>query len=120
MQTDRRTAPQYWVTPIRSVLIGLVYLIAFSLGGHPREGVISLGVMAVFRAGVALAGRHSSTVRGLLDHRDARIDCIDLGRTGTAPTNGGSGSGVQVPSQPRDFHGSGRVRCSGRAATTGS
>ncbi len=32
MQTTRSS---YWVTPVVSVLIGVVYLVAFSIGGHP-------------------------------------------------------------------------------------
>jgi hypothetical protein len=43
--------------------------------------VAGLGVMVVFSAGLALAGRRSETVRGLLDRRDERITAIDLRAT---------------------------------------
>ncbi len=60
---------------------GLIYLIAFSAGGHPGYGLIALGVMVAFSAAIALLGRRSETVRGLLDHRDERLAGIDLRAT---------------------------------------
>jgi hypothetical protein len=37
--------------------------------------------MVAFSAGIALLGRRSETVRGLLDHRDERLAGIDLRAT---------------------------------------
>lgn len=81
MQTTRKTTSQYWSVPILGVLIGIVYLISFWIGGRPGDGVIGLAVMVAFSTVVALAGRRSETVRGLLDHRDERITGIDLRAT---------------------------------------
>ena len=52
MRTPRRTTVQYWSTPLVGVLIGVVYLISFSIGGKPGDGVIGLSVMVVFSAAV--------------------------------------------------------------------
>ncbi|HEX3388715.1 MAG TPA: hypothetical protein VHT94_06735 [Streptosporangiaceae bacterium] len=81
MQTTTKTNRKFWITPAVGVAGGLVYLIAFSLGGHPGYGLAGLGVMVVFSAAIALAGLRSETVRGLLDHRDERLAGIDLRAT---------------------------------------
>ena len=81
MQITTKNSRVYWVTPAVGVACGLIYLIAFSLGGHPGYGLIALGVMVAFSAGIALLGRRSETVRGLLDHRDERLAGIDLRAT---------------------------------------
>jgi UDP-N-acetylmuramyl pentapeptide phosphotransferase/UDP-N-acetylglucosamine-1-phosphate transferase len=81
MQTTSKTTIRYWATPILSVLIGIVYLVGFSIGGNLGEGVIGLAVMVAFGAALALLGRRSETVRGLLDHGDERIAGIDLRAT---------------------------------------
>ena len=81
MPTITKTNRTYWVTPALGVAIGLVYLIGFTIGGKPGDGLIALGVMVVFSAAVALAGRRSETVRGLLDHRDERLAGIDVRAT---------------------------------------
>ncbi len=81
MQTTRKPARLYWVTPAVSAAIGLVYLIGFTIGGHPLDGLAGLGVMLLFGVGLAVAGRRSETVRGLLDRRDERITGIDLRAT---------------------------------------
>ena len=81
MQTTTKTNRRYWSTPAVGVAGGLIYLIAFSLGGKPGYGLIALGVMVVFSAVIALGGRRSETVRGLLDHRDERLAGIDLRAT---------------------------------------
>jgi hypothetical protein len=81
MQTTTKTNRRYWSTPAVGVAGGLIYLIAFSLGGKPGYGLIALGVMVVFSAAIALAGRRSETVRGLLDHHDERLAGIDLRAT---------------------------------------
>lgn len=81
MQTTPKTTRNYWATPILSVVIGVVYLIAFTVGGHLGEGLAGLGVMVVAAVVLALAGRRSETIRGLLDRRDERISGIDLRAT---------------------------------------
>ena len=81
MQITTKTNRAYWVTPAAGVAGGLIYLIAFSVGGKPGYGLIALGVMVAFSAAIALLGRHSETVRGLLDHRDERLAGIDLRAT---------------------------------------
>ncbi len=80
-KTSAKTGRAYWITPATGVAIGLVYLIAFSIGGQPGSGLIGLGVMVAFSAGIALLGRRSETVRGILDHRDERLAGIDLRAT---------------------------------------
>jgi hypothetical protein len=81
MQTTRKPARLYWVTPAVCAAIGFVYLIGFTIGGHPLDGLAGLGVMLLFGVGLAVAGRRSETVRGLLDRRDERITGIDLRAT---------------------------------------
>ena len=81
MQITTKTSRTYWVTPVVGVACGFVYLIAFSLGGKPGYGLITLGIMVAFSAAIALLGRRSETVRGLLDHRDERLAGIDLRAT---------------------------------------
>jgi hypothetical protein len=81
MQTTTKPSRLYWVTPATGVAIGLVYLIAFTIGGHPGNGLIGLGIMVAFSAAIALLGRRSETVRGILDHRDERLAGIDLRAT---------------------------------------
>jgi uncharacterized membrane protein len=81
MQTMRKANGKYWATPIFGVAMGIVYLVVFSIGGRPVDGLIGLGVMLAFSVAIVLAGRRSETVRGLLDHRDERISAIDLRAT---------------------------------------
>ncbi len=63
------------------MFIGLVYLVGFSIGGKPGQGMFGLALMVAFGVALALLGRRSETVRGLLDHRDERIAGIDLRAT---------------------------------------
>jgi hypothetical protein len=73
-----------WFLPSFSVGLGLVMLAVSWLGGHPGEGAISFGVLAVFGLAVLAAGR-SETVRGLRgDGRDERFAQIDLNATAVA------------------------------------
>ena len=81
MQITTKTSRAYWITPATGVVIGLVYLIAFSIGGQPGNGLIGLGIMLAFSVAIALLGRRSETVRGILDHRDERLAGIDLRAT---------------------------------------
>jgi hypothetical protein len=82
--TKAKTPRVYWATPILGLVIGIIYLIGFSVGGRPLDGAIALGVMVVFSVIIALVGFRSETVRGLLDHRDERITAIDLRATAAA------------------------------------
>ena len=84
MRTEAKTPRVYWATPILGLVIGIIYLIGFSVGGRPLDGAIALGVMVVFSLILALVGFRSETVRGLLDHRDERITAIDLRATAAA------------------------------------
>jgi len=81
MQTITRKSYKYLATPIFGVLMGLVYLVAFSIGGSPLNGVIGLAVMVVFSGALLAVRGRIETVRGLLDHRDERISAIDLRAT---------------------------------------
>ena len=81
MLTTTKTSRAYWITPATGVATGLVYLVAFSVGGQPGNGLIGLGIMVAFSAAIALLGRRSETVRGILDHRDERLAAIDLRAT---------------------------------------
>jgi hypothetical protein len=81
MQTTPRTSRKHLATPIFGVLMGVVYLVALSVGGQPLFGVVALAIMVAFSLALLLARRHSETVRGLLDHRDERISAIDLRAT---------------------------------------
>lgn len=53
-----------WATPAFSIVIGIAYLIAASLGGDPVLGLAMLGVMVVF-AGVLLLGGRSDVIQVL-------------------------------------------------------
>jgi hypothetical protein len=81
MQTTVRRSCKYLAAPIFGVLIGVVYLVAFWVGGSLANGVFGLVVMVAFSLLLLLAGRRSETVRGLLDRRDERITAIDLRAT---------------------------------------
>jgi hypothetical protein len=81
MQITSRTKRSYWGTVALGVGIGIVYLIGFAAGGKLLLGLGALAIMAAFSGALVLAGRHSETVRGLLDHRDERISAIDLRAT---------------------------------------
>ena len=70
-----------WLIPLFAVALGLVMLGAQWIGGHPRAGFGSLGIMAAFGALVLLGGR-SETIRGLRgDGRDERFRQLDLQAT---------------------------------------
>jgi hypothetical protein len=81
MPTTTRTSRKYLATPLVGVLIGVVYLVAFWVGGSLLDGVFGLSVMVAFSLVLLLARRRSETVRGLLDHRDERISAIDMRAT---------------------------------------
>src|SRR6184192_134262 len=81
MQTTTKTSRKYLATPIFGVLMGVVYLVALSVGGEVGYGVFAFAVMVAFSAALLLARRRSETVKGLLDRRDERISAIDLRAT---------------------------------------
>ena len=81
MQTTSRRSRKFLATPIFSVAMGMVYLIALSVAGDPAYGLLALGIMVVFSGALLLARRRSETVKGLLDHKDERISAIDLRAT---------------------------------------
>ena len=66
-----------WWMPGLSVVLGLLVLAAFWVGGNPGGGLFGLGVMAVIGA-LFLFGGRSETLRGLggpgRDERWAKID----------------------------------------------
>ena len=81
---SRGIARSKWFVPSFSLVVGLAILAVNWLGGHPGEGVISLGVLVAFGLVVLLAGR-SETIRGLRgDGRDERFAQIDLNATAVA------------------------------------
>jgi hypothetical protein len=82
--TPVRSRLTFWATPAFCLLAGVAYLVAAWSAGEPRLGVVLLGIMLVFGAGIVLASRYSETVRGLLDRRDERISGIDLRATAAA------------------------------------
>jgi hypothetical protein len=76
-----RVTKTRWFLPAFSLFLGLVCLVAFWLGGHPRDGVQALVLMAVVGLVFLLGGR-SDTIRGLRgDGRDERFAQIDLRAT---------------------------------------
>lgn len=77
MSRSPRGRVYYWATPALCLLFGLVFLLAFLVGGHTVAGVLALGLMLVLAAASLLLGRYSETVRGLMDRRDERIVSID-------------------------------------------
>ena len=67
-----------WFVPAFAVAIGCAILAAQWIGGDPRSGLYSLGVMSAVGLLVLLGGR-SETIRGLRgDGRDERFELIDL------------------------------------------
>ena len=73
-----------WALPAFSLVLGAIMLAAQWVGGHPGDGLVSLGIMAGFGAAILLGGR-SETIRGLRgDGRDERFRMIDLHATAIA------------------------------------
>jgi hypothetical protein len=79
-----KAATNQWVVPAFAVVIGVVYLIAGLAGGQTTFGISGLVIMLVFAAGMWLLRGRSETVQGLLDHRDERINDMDLRATAAA------------------------------------
>ena len=72
---DRST--QRWVTPAVAVTIGVVYLVAGTLGGDTGFAVFGFALMLGIAVVLLLGGRFSETIAGLLDRRDERINALD-------------------------------------------
>lgn len=73
-----------WGVPILAVAIGVAYLVGGVLGGDTAFGVVGLALMTGLAAVLVLVRGRSETVRGLLDHRDERINSMDLRATAFA------------------------------------
>jgi hypothetical protein len=70
-----------WFLPGFAVALGIVVFAAQWIGGDPRGGLVSLGIMTAFGALVLFGGR-SETIRGLRgDGRDERFRRIDIHAT---------------------------------------
>jgi drug/metabolite transporter (DMT)-like permease len=75
-----------WFLPLFALALGGVVFGAEAIGGHPGDGLISLGIMALAGA-VFLFGGRSETIRGLRgDGRDERFQRIDIHATAFAGT----------------------------------
>jgi hypothetical protein len=74
-----------WALPLFSLLLGLVILGAFALGGNVDQGLGGLGVMAATGLIFLIGGQRSETLRGLRgDGRDERFALIDMKATALA------------------------------------
>jgi hypothetical protein len=82
MPTERRSPlKSKWFLPLFSVLLGVLIFAAQAIGGHPGQGVVSLGILTTLGVLLVLGGR-SETIRGLRgDGRDERFAKIDLHAT---------------------------------------
>jgi hypothetical protein len=73
-----------WFMPLFAAALGAVVFATQWVGGDPKGGLISLGIMVGFGALVLVGGR-SETVRGLRgDGRDERFALMDLRATAFA------------------------------------
>ena len=92
MPTTTKTSRTYWVTPALGVAVGLIYLIGFSVGGKPGYGLIALGIMVVFSAGIApqvlafFSGRDTAQVAPFRELTEREREILDLVARGL--TNG--------------------------------
>ncbi len=79
-----RMAKSKWFLPLFACALGLVMLVAESIGGHPAAGLGSLAIMVAFGALILVGGR-SETIRGLRgDGRDERFRQMDVTATAFA------------------------------------
>ena len=82
---DTQMTRSKWFLPLFAVGLGLAFFAAQWIGGNPREGLVSLGIMAAFGALILLGGSRSETIRGLRgDGRDERFRQIDIHATALA------------------------------------
>lgn len=71
--------------PALAVGLGLVFLAAQWVGGHPGDGFISLGIMVAMAALIALGAARSETIKAMRgDGRDERFAQIDMRATALA------------------------------------
>ena len=73
-----------WTVPVTSGVVAVVYLVAGLVGGSPTFAWGGFAIMIAFGLGFVLLGRRSETVKGLLDHRDERINGLDRDATAVA------------------------------------
>lgn len=73
-----------WMSPAVALGLGLALFVAGVLGDNLQLGVLGLVLMIAVGAVLALAGRRSETVGGLLDRRDERINHLDATASQTA------------------------------------
>jgi len=75
-----------WFLPMFALALGIAMFAAQWIGGSPKSGLVSLGIMAAFGTFILFGGR-SETVRGLRgDGRDERFWQMDLVATAIAGT----------------------------------
>jgi hypothetical protein len=79
-----KVASSQLAVPVIAAAIGIAYLVAGLAGGQTRFGVTGFLVMIVFGGAMWLLRGRSETVKGLLDHRDERINDMDLRATAAA------------------------------------
>ena len=80
----QKTDKTQLTTPLLAVAIGVAYLVGGILGDNLVFGVAGFAIMAVVAAGLWLLRGRSETVKGLLDHRDERINVMELRATAFA------------------------------------
>jgi uncharacterized protein YacL len=82
MSTDTcRNSP---AIPIIAGIIGVIYLLVGWAGDQLTFGFVGLGMMLFTGVALAISGRHSETVKGLLNRNDERINAIDMRATAFA------------------------------------
>jgi drug/metabolite transporter (DMT)-like permease len=75
-----------WFVPLFTLALGGVVFGAQAIGGHPGDGLVSLGILAA-AGGILLFGGRSETIRALRgDGRDERFQRIDIHATAFAGT----------------------------------
>ena len=75
-----------WFLPLFALVLGGVMFGAEAIGGHPGDGLVSFGILALVGA-VFLFGGRSEMIRGLRgDGRDERFQRMDIHATAFAGT----------------------------------
>ncbi|MDQ3156885.1 MAG: hypothetical protein M3Q98_09195 [Actinomycetota bacterium] len=70
--------------PAVSVAIGVAYLIGGIIGDNTEFGIFGLALMTAVGLVMWFVRNRSETVKGLMDHRDERINQMDLKATAVA------------------------------------
>jgi len=65
------------MAPGLSLAIGVAYLAVGLAGGQTTFAWTGFAIMVVFAVALVVSGRYSETAKGLLDHRDERINAHD-------------------------------------------